>query len=700
LIGHEFTLLDVTGSLRAMLAFGVVLLVPGHCVGWATNLLGFRQRAAVQQLSWSVAISFAVSPIAAVMLGKYGSAGLGWWMAMAYVAVSLVLSYRTLRQGKDHWFRWSRVAGLVLAIVWVAFVLLELVDVQVGRHLGLSVTVFDHSLRTAFVDAVMRTGVPPANPLFWPGHAVAMRYYYFWYVLTAAVAKLAGVTARQAMIASVVWAGFGLAAIVGLYCRHFLASVEDTRGRWPRRAIALGLLAVTGLDVLPAVVKAAIHMPADGDMEWWSSDQVTSWMDSLLWVPHHIAGLVCCLFGFLLVWMSKGPGIWQRCWCGLIAGIAFASAFGLSTWVAVAFAMAMLAWLLWVLAWETESRSRLPVLIGAGLVATLVLVPYLQELRGAPADASVAGSASHLLRFGIRRIIDRDALLSVPWIAGWAQVHPRLEDSVVGLVLLVPGYFAELGFFGLVLVVALRAMRRSAVDESIRTAIFLAGVVLLAATFLRSALVDNNDFGFRSILISQFFLLLLAVRWCEGGFGATGRSLRVAMVTMLWIGVAGTVYQAAGLRLYLPVQDRGANPDFYGLSERALALRLGFEEMDRVVPKEAVVQYDTPGSGEFVRYATILELRRQMASGSPGCGVPFGGNASECDGVEQGIARLYTPGLSVAQARESCGSLGIGYLVATRWDQVWNDSGGWVWELPAAVSTGDVRVVACTEGAK
>ena len=700
MIGHEFTLLDVAGSLRAAVAFVVVLLVPGQCVGWATNLLGFRQRGAGEQLSWSVVISFSVSPIAAVILGNYGSASLGWWMVMACVAASTVLSYRTLRQDKNLWFRWSRAAGLVLGIVWVTFVLLELVDVQVGRHLGLSVTVFDHSLRTAFVDAVMRTGVPPANPLFWPGHAVAMRYYYFWYVLTAAVAKLAGATARQAMIASVVWAGFGLAAIAGLYCRHFLAAIKDTRRLWPRLAVALGLFAVTGLDVLPAVVKAAIHMPADGDMEWWSSDQVTSWMDSLLWVPHHIAGLVCCLFGFLLVWMSKGLGAWQRRWCGLIAGVAFASAFGLSTWIAVAFAMAMSAWMLWVLAWETESHSRLPVLLGAGLVATVVLVPYLQELRGAPADGSIAGSASHLLRFGIRRTIDRDALLSVPWIAGWAQAHPRLEDSVVGLVLLVPGYFVELGFFGLVFVVALRAMRRSALDESTRTSIFLAGVVLLFATFLRSTIVDNNDFGFRSILISQFFLLLLAVQWFEGGFGVTGRSLRVAMVAMLWIGVAGTVYQAVGLRLYLPIQDRGANPDFHGLSERALALRLGFDEMDRVVPKDAVVQYDTPGSGEFVRYATILELRRQMGSGSPGCGVAFGGDASKCVVIEQGIARLYTPGLSAAQAREVCGSLGIGYLVATRWDRVWSDSRGWVWALPPEVDTGDLRVVACGGGAR
>src|SRR5208283_593060 len=131
---------------------------------------------------------------------------------------------------------------------------------------------------------------------------------------------------------------------------------HETTTRWmrhpPRLALALGLLAVTGLDILPVLVKAILRMKTDGDMEWWSAAQVSSWMDSVLWVPHHVAGLVCCLLGFLLVWMSKGLSGGRRAVCGLIAGLSFASAFGLSTWVALAFAMVMIAWMIWVLLWE------------------------------------------------------------------------------------------------------------------------------------------------------------------------------------------------------------------------------------------------------------------------------------------------------------------------------------------------------------
>ena len=291
---------------------------------------------------------------------------------------------------------------------------------------------------------------------------------------------------------------------------------------------------MTGLDILPVLVKALLRMPTDGDMEWWSAAQVSSWMDSLLWVPHHVAGLVCCLLGFLLVWMSKGLSRGGRAGCGLIAGLSFASAFGLSTWVAVAFAMMMAAWMVWAIVWERGLRSRVPFLLLAGVVASAALLPYLAELHGeasatnavlangaASSDgkASIANDGTHLLRFGVRHIIPADSVQGIGWVARLAEAHPAAEDAGVGLVLLLPGYFVELGFYGLVLLAALWAMRRRRLDEAARTALLLAVAGLAVSTFLRSTIVENNDFAMRSILIAQFFLLLLAVVWWEGGLG-------------------------------------------------------------------------------------------------------------------------------------------------------------------------------------
>ena len=512
--------------------------------------------------------------------------------------------------------------------------------------------------------------------------------------------------------------------------------------------VALGLLMVTGLDVVPAVVKAFARMPADADMEWWSQAQVASWMDSVLWVPHHVAGLVCCLVGFLLVWMAKGAGAKERVIRAVVAGVGFASAFGLSTWVAVAFAMVMAVWGVWVLGWEGESwvRGRVPVLLAAGMVAVVVLAPYLMELRREASGvetvaasevrvveggATSAGGVRHLLRFGVRHIIDPEVMLGVPGFAELKRVHPQLEDAVAGLVLLVPGYVAELGFYGLVLVMAVGVARRRGLGEAERTALVLTIAGLVVSTFLGSAVVANNDFGMRSVLIAQFFLLLLAVRWFEGGLGGGdsvlqvsplplrlppvaqgrvemtvfgGRGLRVGMLAMLWVGVAGTVYQAVLLRVYLPVEERLGRVETVGLAERAMAWRKGFAEMDGRIPKAAVIQFDTEQPNDFFDYAQILTAGRQLGSGLPVCAAAFGGDPAGCWTVADGVTRLFGGpdrgmdrgvGLSATGAQAECGGLGVDDLVATRWDRAWADRAGWVWKLPAVVDTGDVRVLDC-----
>ena len=724
----------VWGCLRCVVAFALLLLTPGYCVAWAGDVVGFRRRGTMGQLLWSMAVSFAVVPIAAVMMAKYCAMAAVSWLAIACGVGAVGLIFAVKRRGMRR-LTGRHLVGAILGLGWIVFVIGELVDVGVGSRLYMSVTVFDHALRTAFVDAVMRGGVPPANPLYWPGHAAPMRYYYFWYVVTAAAARLAGATARQAMIASVAWAGFGLAAVVALYCRHFLPQTAGSnelpfykRWSWGRTALAIALLGVTGLDILPAIAKALLRMPTDADMDWWAYDQIGSWMDSVLWVPHHIAGLVCCLAGFLLVWMSKGEAGWRRWIGGAVAGVAFASAFGLSTWVALAFALVMAGWMVWVLLWEAGSRPRVPTLLLAGVVAVVALLPYVTELRSAQSGTSVvrgtaeesgssvpggAGAAEpiktvRLLSFGVRHMIAPEDALSIPGMVALARSHPQVEDAVSGLILLLPEYFTELGFFFLVLVAAIGGMRRGTLDEAERTALALVGAGLLVSTFLRSTVIANNDFGIRSILIVQFFLLLLAVRWCEGGFGETGRAMCRVAVGMVCLGLAGTVYQVALLRVYLPVEEQMGRPVANGLSEEAMALRRAFAEMDVRIPKDAVVQFNTVQPGDYFHDAQILPVGRQVAAAFPDCPAAFGGEASRCDGVEAGVQAFFAPQImtflvspgderrSPAEAaRAMCSQLGIDYLIATQWDSVWADRTGWVWGLPAAVDRGDVRVVQC-----
>jgi len=670
-----FTVGDAAGSLLGTLVFALVLVGPGYVTGWVTDILGFRGRTLAEQMIWSLPLSLCVMTLMAVFVGKYGSLNAACWVAALLTIAAVGLGWRHGAAAK--WSLQRLTAGVMVA--WVLFVVMELVDFGFGNKLYMSTTVFDHSVRTAFVEAVVRTGVPPHNPLYWTtvggvGHAAPMRYYYFWYVLCAMVVKLGHVTARQSMIASCVWAGFAVAAAIALYCQHFLGVAR-------RRLIgvAIALLTVTGLDLLVVVANLLRGQAMDPDMEWWSMTQVTSWMDTLLWVPHHAAGLVCCLFGFLLVWMSRERGRGQRLVCGVVAGLGFASAFGISTYIAVGFAMVMVAWLVRAL---LRDRVRAAVLLLAGVTASLVLVPYLRELRQAGPNAA---GKTHLFALGVRPMIDPGMVADDPAAKGMAVVA-----------LLGPGYFVELGFFALVLAVAWR--RRRSLGEAERTAVFLTLWGLVVATFVRSTVIGTNDFGIRSMLIPQFFLLLLGAMLVGGEWAMPRLWVKRVMAGALAVGVAGTMYQAVALRIYLPIEEKLGRAEYAGLAERNMTLRVAFDQMDLAIAKDAVVQYDTRVPGEFFTYSQLINVGRQTVNGVPECDTAFGGEQEACAGITIALDRIFAESdgeMGADEARAACGELAAGYLIATRWDGVWATKSSWVWGLPAKVATPEVRIVEC-----
>jgi hypothetical protein len=696
-----YTYHDVAGCLVAVLGFALMLVGTGYLLGWSTNLLEFRQRTLGERIVWSVLLSFGVTTMAAVMMSKYGSLGLACWVMgwMGVVGVAMI-GVELLRGGRLQ-VGW---VGVAAGVIFVLVVVGELVDIGFGNKLYMSVTVFDNALRTAFVDAVVRTGVPPGNPLYWTisetglGHAAPMRYYYFWYVVCGMVVKIAGVSARQAMIASCVWSGFGLTAVIGLYCRYFLRPANGEAATRRRIWITVGLLAVTGLDIIPVIVAYLQGQATDPDMEWWSQGQVASWLDTILWVPHHLASLVCCVFGFLLVWMAAGRGWGQRVLCGVVAGVGFAASFGLSTYVSAAFAMVMVAWLLWSLGWK-EGRSRCSALVVAGLVAVALLVPFLNELRAAGPTAD--GQTSPFV-LSARRMIDPDAISGLPGLKQMRRWNAAAEEETAALMLMAPGYAAELGFFAVVLILVLWRIRELD-DDAERTAIFLVLSGLLVSSFVRSTVIGTNDFGIRSMLVPQFFLLLLAGLLLDGTIRVSRRMRWLLGVAMV-VGLVGTVYQAGLLRLYLPVEEKLQRQNLAGLAERNMALREVLRELDVRSSKMAVVQYDTRQPSMFFNFAQLLNTPRQTANGMPECDVAFGGDVGPCKGIKAELARLYLEpagyvvGAEVegaSDARESCRRLGVNELVATQWDPVWRAKDGWAWTLPVIAATSRVRVVNC-----
>src|SRR5262249_36353003 len=146
--------------------------------------------------------------------------------------------------GIPRWVFWAT-AG------WAVAVWLSAADLRVGERLYPSVFVYDWNLRTAFIDGIARRGFPVLNPLFFPGHPVLLRYHYFWFIACALVDRLGGavVGARHTLVASDVWCGWTVMAVVALYLRFFHPA--GVRGLSKRLQWGIGILAIAGLDLLP-----------------------------------------------------------------------------------------------------------------------------------------------------------------------------------------------------------------------------------------------------------------------------------------------------------------------------------------------------------------------------------------------------------------------------------------------------------------
>jgi hypothetical protein len=679
-----YMLRDAGGSLWGSLVFALAFVAPGYCAGYWLDVCRFRSRGLREQMAWSVALSFGLGTLPLVAIVWLGGL-LSGEIALVGLGVAAVVIFVRNPPRVDVSRQELRI-GVLVAVGWAMLVIVSLIDVGVGTRLWMSVTSYDHGLRTAFVDAIMRTGVPSVDPLYWPGHDVTLRYYYFWYVTCGVVAKLAHISARQALIASCVWPMVGVAAMLALFERYLLGWTGALlRRRW---GIGVVLLSVTGLDIFVAVFNG-LTSNFQGDMEWWSIDHVASWADTFLWVPHHAAALVCCLLGMLLLWIAGNEGSRrERIKLAVIAGVSFAGAFGLSTYVAVATGLILVVWVCWKLVFEGAVRTLLCVGL-AGLVAGLTLLPYLAQLLRQGADTGKG--ATRVLGFGVRQMMDPGLLQGISSLQRLQVHHPFAAAQVVASVLLVPGYVIELGFFAVVLVLMQR--RGAEKSDGEKTLLLWTWIGLLAATFVRSRVIATNDYGLRAILLPQFLLLPLAVGVLERSSGW----LRNSLLALAAIGVCGTVYQVVMLRTFLPWQESHGNVLMADLAEHNYALRSAYAELLGKIPVAARVQYN-PASGGYFISAQMLELNHQVITEEVPCNVSFGGEASACPAIQNGVDTLFAAsGNSAADAVKVCRRLGIEYLVATRWDKVWQTPGGWVWRLPVVVGEPSVRVVACRD---
>lgn len=694
----NYTVIDLIGAFYGVLLFLPLMIVPGYVAAWFTEAFGFRKLSVPWRLLVSIPLSAALCPIVTYWLGSvFGWTGVwilyGLLISLFAILLCGMLGHDNAARWLGHLWRTPRVSWLI-AGVWLVIALFSLVDLQIGNRLYFSVTAYDHSVRTAITDAISRTGVRPANPFYHLGSFAPLRYHYFWFIACSLVQRCGGhiVSSRLAIIASVVWSGWAFAAVVPLFLRFVFGMSGHTLRR--TATVALSLTFVTGLDILPTLyywTRGIVY----ADMEWWNN-QITSWWGSGLWVPHHLAGLVIALMSLLLIWnAASGKDSKFRIGQTILAGIALATMVGTSIYVALVIAAFLSLWA--IVTWFRHERRHTAVVLIAGVVAVVLLVPYLLALAHGAGGSGQSGSVSFLKptlrQFGPQEL--------------WMQRHPvgLVTKAILRLLVLPLNYFLELGIFLVAGCIYLRKHWGNRPSElHITFAGLLAAASIVICTFWHSSVIANNDLGTRGFLPAQFVLLLWTADLLISGQLNIGRAIRPPsgwLRSPLWapllvLGAMGTVYEIGLLRFEGLLADNGVMPLYFSpdhqLGQRTYALRNAYDQLRRVLPSDAIIQNNP--IWKYSDYFYGLYADRQTAAYDPDCGAGFGGSLAECKKMFPQIAAIFSNENDVG-ADEVAGlskRLGVKAILIKDLDGSWKDRRSWAWQVSPAISNDFVRI--------
>jgi hypothetical protein len=543
----------------------------------------------------------------------------------------------------------------------------------------------DQTAHVAVTDAIERTGIPPVNPFVYPGHPVHLLYYYGWYAICSVVAKTGGaaLTARSAVQAGKVFVGLGVVALIvvfiDLFARRLFPGIRKIS-----TAIGIALLTITGLDLLPWTFVVLYRRTGRGpgvmlSLEWWN-EQVTAWLGAILMSPHHVAGLIMCMTGLVMVFGILRSERKFEPILTLVAALAFASAAITSVYVTFVFAFGLLLWMLWALfhGW----RSDVYRICIAGIIAAVLYLPIAMELHA-------ASTVGFPLGFTIRAFEPVDY-----WLP---SIIKSLKGShllpVLRFIFLPLNYFLELGFFA-VAAVLFWMWRRTlgtplAKEESLLTSLAIGSV--LVCTFLRST-VRWNDLGWRGFLVAQFVLLLWGIPVVQAVLDRSGKDPSLAIMSRwrlltifcLVIGLAGTAVEMFNFRT-----------NFAG-PETPLTIEMAetYEWISQHTPYATIIVFNPDEDSD---YFSALYGHRQMAVDGRSFTFLYGGVTQQNTNVLADSTDLFEKDESVDQVRKYGDQYHVNAIVVFSTDPVWKDPASWVWKMQPAFETDKSKVFLLTQ---
>ena len=101
---HGYTVTDLLGAMEGAALLSLFFIPPGFLLGYASNLLGFRERSSAERFLWSIVLSVSISPILAVLLVRFSSLTIAASFFLLSSGASILLVVRELlSKGAKNW---------------------------------------------------------------------------------------------------------------------------------------------------------------------------------------------------------------------------------------------------------------------------------------------------------------------------------------------------------------------------------------------------------------------------------------------------------------------------------------------------------------------------------------------------------------------------------------------------------------------
>lgn len=375
--------------------------------------------------------------------------------------------------------------GLVItAALWALVPTINIYPAIYENGLFVNWHIHDH-MKIAIINSIVREGLPPLNPYYAPlGERIPLIYYYAWHFDASLIKLLTSVSGWQAEVAFTWFTSFSTVSLLAALAIRVTGKIVT--------GFYVLLLALIGpsSDILPHIMGARWN-------QWVGHPDIhpleVLWVQ-LSWAPQHVFAALCAIMLIFLITHALVNK--QLRWVhAVIIGLITATGFGASVWVGgIALACAVpLVLLALCLSTIDVSKMAAPLLL-ALIICIVFSIPVLISITSGPTETD--GLPLAIKSYLSTRLFDRESALD------------QIAHIILFWLQFLPLSFGAVYILGMLAIIAYRPKKTEVQLFHHLSTIFIVTYFLLVQ-FVKSD-IQNNDFGWRTVLVPVMLLLIWA----------------------------------------------------------------------------------------------------------------------------------------------------------------------------------------------